>query len=47
MEENKTREINKKGGKGERGERERERERLGLRKMKENPFNNHPYNQEP
>jgi len=44
MEENKAREINKKG---EREEREREKDKLGLRKMKKKPFNNHPYNQEP
>jgi len=46
MEENKTREINKNGEKGER-ERRRERAKLGLRKMKRKSFNNHPYNEEP
>ena len=43
MEENKAREINKRG----KGRREREKDKLGLRKMKKKPFNNHPYNQEP
>jgi len=43
MKENKTREINKRG----KGGRERKRDKLGLRKMKRNSFNNHPYNQKP
>ena len=46
MEENKTRETNKKGGKRER-EREREKDKLGLRKVKKKSFNSHPYDQEP
>ena len=43
IEENKAREINKKGENG----RERERDKLGLRKMMRKSFSNHPYNQEP
>ena len=39
MEENKTREINKRGKGGE-------RDKLGLRKMMRKSFNNHPYNEE-
>ena len=42
MEENKARGINKKRGKRE---RERGKDKLGLRKMKKKSFNNHPYNQ--
>jgi len=55
MEDNKTKEINKRGKREtererereREGERVREREKLGLRKVKRKSFNNHPYNQEP
>jgi len=39
MEENETREINEKG---KSGEGEREKDKLGLRKMKRKSFNYHP-----
>ena len=41
MEENKTTELNKRGIGG------RERDKLGLRKIKRKSFNNHQYNEEP